>query len=245
MAEARIGVGGWNFAPWRESFYPPKLRQADELAYMASKLNAVEVNGTFYRTQTPATFRGWADATPSDFRFALKAPRYAVNRKVLAEAGESITRFVESGIAGLGEKLGPILWQFAATKRLEADDFARFLDLLPAEVDGLPLRHALEPRHDSFHDPAFPSLLEGRNIAVVLAGDSDYPLFDLPTADFAYLRIMGTTARFKNGYAPSAINSWADRIAKLGRPAWAFVISGEKRLNPAAAQALRARLQSS
>lgn len=241
----RIGVGGWTFAPWRETFYPPGLRQADELAYMASRLNAVEVNGTFYRTQTPETFRAWAAATPADFRFALKAPRYATNRKVLAEAGDSVARFTASGIAELGKKLGPINWQFAPTKTFEPDDFARFLDLLPPKVNGLPLNHAVEVRHQSFLDPAFPALCAERGVAIVLAGDSAYPAIDAATAPFAYLRMMGTQARYKSGYAPAALTDWSEKIAGLaaGRAVWAFVISGEKRLNPLAAEVLLKRLQ--
>lgn len=243
--EVRVGVGGWTFAPWRETFYPEGLRQADELAFMASRLTAIEVNGTFYRTQTPETFRAWAAAVPEDFRFALKAPRYATTRRVLAEAGDSIARFTASGIAELGGKLGPLLWQFAPTKRFDPDDFPRFLDLLPAAVDGLALRHAVELRHESFLDPAAATLCRERGVAIVLAGDSAHPLIDAATADFAYLRIMGTQARYKAGYAPAAIAAWAGRIGAVaaGRPAWAFVISGEKRLNPLAAEALLKRLR--
>ena len=245
MTEFRIGVGGWTFEPWRENFYPKGLRQADELAHMAGRLNAVEVNGTFYRTQTPQTFRNWAAAVPEDFRFALKAVRYATNRKVLAEAGDSIARFTDSGIAELGPKLGPILWQFAPTKRFEPDDFARFLDLLPAEAGGLRLRHAVEVRHDSFLDPAFAPLCRERGVAIVQAGDSAYPEIAERTADFAYLRIMGTTADHAAGYDEAALDAWAGRARQIGGAVEAvhlFVISGEKRLNPLAAEALTARL---
>lgn len=256
----RIGVGGWNFEPWRETFYPQGLRQKDELAFMASRLSAVEVNGTFYRTQTPATFRNWHDATPDDFVFTLKAPRYATNRKVLAEAGESISRFVDSGIAELGPKLGPILWQFAATKRFEAHDFAAFLDLLPAKADGVALRHAVEVRHPSFAVPEFVSLARSRKVAIVLAGDSKYPAIPDATADFAYLRIMGTEEQFAAGYAPEALDLWAARArdiaagrapdgiapvadaAGAARDVFLFVISGHKALNPLAAVGLRERL---
>lgn len=256
-----VGVGGWNFAPWRQTFYPEGLRQKDELAFMASQLSAVEVNGTFYRTQTTATFRGWHDATPDGFVFTLKAPRYATNRKVLAEAGESIARFTDSGIAELGPKLGPVLWQFAPTKRFEAEDFAAFLDLLPGAVQGLPLRHAVEVRHPSFAVPEFVALARSRGVAIVLAGDSDYPAIPDATADFAYLRIMGTEAGHKAGYAPKALDLWAARARAIAageapegiaavadaahgrrREVFLFVISGEKPLNPLAALALRQRL---
>ncbi|AXC50356.1 DUF72 domain-containing protein [Paracoccus suum] len=239
----RIGVGGWNFPEWRGgAFYPDGLRQADELAHMASRLNAVEVNGTFYRSQSPQTYRAWADATPKDFSFALKAPRYATNRKVLAEAGESVTRFTEGGLAELGDKLGPINWQLAPTKKFERDDFARFLDLLPQTGGGLPLRHAVEVRHESFLDPAFAPLCTERGVAIILDGDSTYPSIDSPTADFAYLRIMGTTAGEALGYSEAALDRWAQYARGLQGDVWMFVIAGEKRLNPRAAEALSARI---
>lgn len=258
----RVGVGGWTFAPWRETFYPDGLRQKDELAYMASQLRVVEVNGTFYRTQTPATFSTWHDAAPEGFVFALKAPRYATNRKVLAEGGESIARFTDSGIAELGAKLGPVLWQFAPTKRFEADDFAAFLDLLPREVAGLPLRHAVEVRHPSFCVPEFVSLARQHKVAIVLAGDSDYPAIPDLTADFAYLRIMGTEAALEAGYTPEALDGWAARVREIAagrvpeglplaggaapqgspRDVFLFVISGHKAANPLAALALQSRL---
>ena len=258
----RIGVGGWTFAPWRETFYPDGVRQKDELAYMASRLGAVEVNGTFYRTQSPATFRAWHDAAPEGFVFALKAPRYATNRKVLAEGGESVRRFIDSGIAELGPKLGPILWQFAPTKRFERDDFAAFLDLLPRDVAGVPLRHAIEVRHPSFCVPEYVSLARQQQVAIVLAGDSEYPAIADLTADFAYLRIMGTEAAVETGYAPAALDRWAARARDLAagrtpkdlpligdaapqggsRDVFLFVIAGHKAANPLAALALQSRL---
>lgn len=258
----RIGVGGWTFAPWRQTFYPEGLRQKDELSHMASRLSAVEVNGTFYRTQTPETFRNWHDATPEGFVFALKAPRYATNRKLLAEAGESVARFIDSGIAELGPKLGPILWQFAPTKHFEAEDFAAFLELLPGEADGRPLRHAVEVRHPSFAVPEFVAMARARGVAIVLAGDSDHPVIPDATADFAYLRIMGTEERFKAGYAPRSLDLWAARTRAIAegeapeglqpvggeapgrhrRDVFLFVISGHKALNPLAALALQERI---
>ena len=129
----RVGIGGWTYEPWRGVFYPPGLRQADELSYASRKLTAIEINGTFYGTQKPASFRKWADETPDDFVFSLKGPRYATNRSNLAEAGPSIERFLASGISELGTKLGPILWQFAPTKRFDEENFGAFLSLLPRE----------------------------------------------------------------------------------------------------------------
>lgn len=154
----RAGIGGWTFEPWRGSFYPKGLAHSRELEFASSALNTIEINGTFYRTQTPDTFRKWADETPEGFVFSLKAPRYAVNKRVLAEAAPSIERFFESGVDALGEKLGPVLWQFAPTKRFEPADFAAFLALLPPQVKGLSLCHALEVRHESFKSPQFTDL---------------------------------------------------------------------------------------
>jgi uncharacterized protein YecE (DUF72 family) len=242
----RIGVGGWTFAPWRGRFYPEGLPQARELAHASARLTAIEVNGTFYRTQKPATFAAWAEAAPEGFVFALKAPRYATNRRVLAEAGESVARFVASGIAELGDKLGPVNWQFAPTKTFEAEDFARFLDLLPEAAGNRRLRHVVEVRHSTFQDGRFLNLVRERGMAVVLAGDSAHPRIDAPSPELAYARIMGTRASEAAGYAPAELDAWADWArgeAAAGREVFLFVIAGEKALNPAAAMALIERVQ--
>ena len=154
-----IGVGGWTFEPWRGVFYPKGLPHAKELAYAAERLTSIEINGTFYRTQTPATFRKWASEVPNGFKFALKGPRFATNRRVLKEAGDSIKRFLDSGVTELAGHLGPLLWQFAPTKKFDAADFGGFLELLPAKFDGQTLRHVIEVRHDSFRNGEFIALL--------------------------------------------------------------------------------------
>src|SRR5271166_5557800 len=154
----RAGIGGWTFEPWRGAFYPPKLPYAQDLAFASRAVTTIEINGTFYRTQKPDTFRKWAEETPDDFVFSVKAPRYAVNKRILAEAGPSIERFLQSGLDQLGEKLGPILWQFAPTKKFDAADFAAFLALLPLEAKGMRLRHVLEVRHPSFKTAEFTEL---------------------------------------------------------------------------------------
>ena len=163
----RVGIGGWTYEPWRGTFYPPGLPHARELKHCSDCLTSIEINGTFYRTQTPASFRKWAEETPDGFVFSLKGPRYATNRTRLAEAGESITRFLNSGVAELGPKLGPILWLFAPTKKFDAEDFGAFLALLPGEVAGQRLRHAVEVRHDSFCTPDFIALARRHGVAVV------------------------------------------------------------------------------
>lgn len=265
MAQAqgriRVGIGGWTFAPWRGSFFPADLPQKDELAYAATRLTTIEINGTYYRTQTPATFAKWNDAVPDDFVFSVKAPRYATNRKVLAQAGPSIQHFLSSGIARLKTKLGPINWQFMPSKAFDPADFAAFLDLLPMAVDRLPLRHAVEVRHASFRTPDFVALLVERGIAAVVAGDSHYPQIASLTAPFVYARIMGTAAEHPLGYPDAALDSWAGRarswaagkvptgLNHLDKPeagpprdVFLYVISGHKTLNPQAAMALVGRV---
>jgi len=157
--QIRVGIGGWNYQPWRGVFYPKGLAQAQELAHAASHLTSIEINSTFYGSQKPESFRKWAAAVPDDFVFSVKGPRFATNRRVLAEAGDSIKRFLHSGVLELGERLGPLLWQFAPTKKFNAADFGKFLELLPATAAGKRLRHVVEVRHDSFRTPEFIALL--------------------------------------------------------------------------------------
>ncbi|WP_374642372.1 DUF72 domain-containing protein [Tabrizicola sp.] len=239
-----IGVGGWTYEPWRGTFYPPGLRQADELAFAARALTAIEVNGTYYGTQKPETFRRWAEEAPEGFVFALKAPRFATARRKLAEGGDSIRRFLASGLVELGPKLGPLNWQLPPTKPFDADDMAGFLDLLPDRLEGLPLRHAIEARHESFVCDTFATLLRDRGLAVVQAADSSYPEIAAATAPFAYLRIMGAVAGEEHGYPAKDLDRWADRIRDIARQRelFLFVISGHKVANPAAALALLRRL---
>ena len=180
----RVGIGGWEFKPWRGEFYPAGLPQARELEHASRKLTSIEINGTFYRTQKPESFRKWAGETPDDFIFSVKAPRYATHRRVLAEAGESIKLFFGSGVLELGPKLGPILWQLHPNKKLEPEDFAAFLGLLPPRVDGRTLRHVIEVRHASFVDPAFIALARKAAVAIALVDSDKHPLIADVTADF-------------------------------------------------------------
>ncbi|MET0587333.1 MAG: DUF72 domain-containing protein [Novosphingobium sp.] len=240
-----IGVGGWTFEPWRGTFYPAGLPQARELEYAGQHLTAIEINGTFYRTQTVASFQKWRDTVPEGFVFSLKASRFCTNRKVLAEAGESIGKFVDSGITELGGKLGPILWQLAATKKFDPDDMTAFLSLLPAEHGGVTLRHAIEPRHESFADPAFVAMAQAHNLAIVYAEHETYPRFEEQTADLTYARIQQAREELTEGYSDAELDRLADQAldwAANGRDVFLFFISGDKVRNPAAAQALIARL---
>jgi uncharacterized protein YecE (DUF72 family) len=241
----RVGVGGWTFPPWRGEFYPEGLPHKRELEYAAQHLTAIEINATFYGRQKRESFVKWAEAAPDGFKFSLKASQYATARKALAEGGDSIAKFLEQGFTALGDKLGPILWQFRATKQFDRDDFARFLDLIPDRQDGVPLRHALEPRHESFRDPAFYELAGARNMAVVFADDDEFPCIDEVTADFAYARLQRSVEEVETGYDAAALEVWADKSrgwATGGRDVYVFFISGAKVRNPAAAQALIARL---
>ena len=241
----RVGIGGWTYEPWRGTFYPPGLPHAKELAYLGERLTADEINGTFYRGQSPASFAKWRDAVPGGFVFSLKASRYCVNRKILAEAGESIGKFVNQGISELGGKLGPILWQLAATKQFDADDIAGFLALLPESQDGIALRHAIEPRHESFRDPAFFDLARKAGVAVVYADAAKYPCFEEQTAGFTYARLQNAREDEPTGYSAAELDRWAVQArawAEGGRDVFLYFINGAKERAPAAAQSLIERL---
>src|SRR5579872_3926230 len=176
-----VGIGGWTFEPWRGVFYPDDLTQKRELEYASRKLTSIEINGTYYSSFKPASWAKWRSETPEGFVFAAKASRFCTNRRVLAEAGKSIGFFVNQGLAELGDRLGPINWQFMATKKFDPDDFEAFLKLLPAEVGGLKLRHALEVRHESFKDKRFYDLARKYSAAIVYAHGEDFPEIDEAT----------------------------------------------------------------
>ena len=240
-----VGVGGWTYEPWRGRFYPPGLPHAKELAYAGQQLTGIEINATFYSLQKPASYAKWRDAVPEGFVFTLKGSRYCTNRKVLGEAGEAIGKFLGQGIVELGAKLGPINWQLAHTKRFEPDDIAAFFALLPREHAGVRLRHAIEPRHESFRDPAFFALARQANVAVVGADADKFPAFDEQTADFDYLRLQRTRADIETGYPPDELEIWAQRVERWsagGRDVFVFFIAGAKERAPDSAQAFLARL---
>lgn len=241
-----VGVGGWTFEPWRGTFYPDKWPRAKELDYLGRALTADEINGTFYRSQSPGSFAKWRDAVPDGFVFTVKANRFCTNRRVLAEAGESVARFTAQGLTGLGPRLGPILWQLAGTKAFDAQDMAAFLTLLPAAQDGVPLRHAIEPRHESFRDPAFFEMCRKAGVAVVYAEAEKYPCFEEQTAPFTYARIQTAREELPQGYSDADLDRLAVQArawAEGGREVFLFFIAGAKVRNPAAAQALIARLE--
>jgi uncharacterized protein YecE (DUF72 family) len=253
--QIRAGIGGWTYEPWRNNFYPKGLAQKRELEYASRHVTAIEINGTFYRTQTPATFAKWRDQTPDGFMFTIKALRYITMRRVLAEGGESINNFINSGLAELGDKLGPILWQFAPTKKFDPEDFGRFLDSLPREAGGIKLRHALEVRHPSFHTGEFVKLARAHDAAIVYPDSDEFPASADVTADFVYARLMKAQSKLKTGYAPKALKEWVGRAnawaqgaepaglprieknkaPKTTREVFVFFINGAKERAPAAA----------
>jgi uncharacterized protein YecE (DUF72 family) len=208
----RVGIGGWTFEPWRGTFYPKGLPHAKELAYASERLTSIEVNGTFYRSQTPATFRKWTSEVPAGFIFALKGPRFAVNRRVLKEAGDSIKRFLDSGVSELGEHLGPLLWQFAPTKKFDAADFGGFLELLPQKFEGRAIRHVIEVRHESFRTPEFIALLRKFAMPVVFTDHAKYPNIADLTGDFVYARLQRGKDTVPTAYPPREIKAWTDRL---------------------------------
>ncbi|MDX3809007.1 DUF72 domain-containing protein [Bosea thiooxidans] len=255
-----IGIGGWVFEPWRGTFYPGGLAQKRELEYAASKLTSIEINGTYYGSQKPESFAKWREETPEDFIFALKGSRFCTNRRVLAEAGPSVEKFLTSGLTELKHKLGPINWQFMPTKKFDPEDFEAFLKLLPKELDGIKLRHAVEVRHDSFRSPDFIALLRECGVAAITSADADYTQIADVTAPFVYARIMGTKEAEPKGYSDAGLTRWAkaaqswakgsvpEGLEPVGPPAaveprdvFLYVISGDKVRNPAAAMELIAR----
>ena len=259
----RVGIGGWTYEPWRGPFYPPGLKHADELGYASRHLTTIEINGTFYRTQSAKSFAKWRDEAPADFVFSVKGHRAVVNSRRLADAGEAIGWFLGSGVLELGDKLGPTLWQFAPYKKFDPEDFGAFLALLPKEAGGRPLMHAVEVRHASFLVPEFVELLRRHEIAVVYADSDEHPAIADVTAGFVYARLQRTHEENETGYASAEIARWAEcarvweaggtpedlprvgkmAVPKVKRPVFVYMISGAKVRAPAAAMALIGALE--
>jgi uncharacterized protein YecE (DUF72 family) len=258
----RVGIGGWTYEPWRGTFYPADIKHADELRYAGTKLTSIEINGTFYRTQSAASFAKWREEVPEGFVFAVKGHRAVVNKKALGEAGEAIDWFLKSGVTELGDKLGPLLWQMAPFKKFDADDFGAFLALLPEAMNGVRLRHVVEVRHASFLVPEFVALIAKHNVAVVHADSDDYPAIADVTSDFVYARLQRSQEKEPAGYPAAELDAWAERAKtwaaggvpddlpifgkskrkKAKRDVFVYMIAGDKVRAPAAAQALIGRL---
>lgn len=248
VGAVKVGVGGWTYEPWRGKFYPRKLPQKQELAYMSAKVSSIEINGTYYSTFKPDSWMKWRDETPEGFVFAVKASRYCTNRKILSEMGESMGRFLDQGLTALGDKLGPINWQFMGTKKFEPEDFEGFLKLLRVGRTGAQMRHAVEVRHPSFNCDQFIDLAVKYNVAIVYAEDDEeptWPRIDAQTADFTYARLMSSRADEPTGMTSAELDSVADRCRKWAErgDVFAYFISGAKERNPAAAMALIEKLK--
>jgi uncharacterized protein YecE (DUF72 family) len=241
----RIGIGGWTYPPWRGVFYPGDLPQKRELEFASRALTAIEINATFYGRQKPASWANWEKVVPDGFQFAVKGSRYCVMKPKLAEAEDGLAGFFAQGFAVLGAKLGPILWQFTPYRKFDREDIGGFLRLLPREIDGVALRHAIEPRHESFRDDKFVDLCREHNAAIVFEDSDDYPCIEADTADFAYARLQCMREEVETGYDDAALDGFADRARKWtadGREAYIFMINGAKVRAPAAALALQQRL---
>ena len=240
----RIGIGGWNFPPWRGVFYPDKLPQAKECEYATRAMTAIEINATFYGRQKPKSWETWEKVAPDGFQFAIKGSRFCVTRSKLAEGAEGIRNFVAQGFSALGPKLGPVLWMFDKRRKFDRDDIAGFLELLPRDVDGLRLRHALEPRNESYRDDKFFDLCREQDVAVVYGDDDEFPCLDAHTASFRYARLQRMREELPTGYEDKALDDFAQRARewRTGGDAYIFMINGAKVRAPAAAQALQRKL---
>lgn len=253
----RVGVGGWDFDPWRESFYPAGLARSRQLEYLGTRLSATEINATYYKLQSPHLFERWAKSVPEGFKFAVKASRFCTNRKRLGEGGEAIAKFCGQGLVALGDKLGPILWQLMATKQFDPKDFQAFLDLLPQSQDGIALRHVVEPRHPSFQCPQFVAMVRKAGVSIAFADAEDYPAIADVSGEIVYARLQRSRAEEPEGYDRQALALWAERArlwASGARPSglsycaeeaphrpretYVLFTSAAKVRNPAAASAL-------
>jgi uncharacterized protein YecE (DUF72 family) len=258
----RVGIGGWTYEPWRGVFYPKGLPHKRELEFASRRLTSIEINGTYYSSFKPASWAKWRSETPEGFVFSMKASRYCTSRRQLAEAGQSIARFVGQGIAELGDRLGPINWQLPPSRLFDRDDLAAFLDLLPRDLDGVPMRHVLEVRHATFACEDYLALARERRVATVFTDSPKYPSLADVTGDFVYARLMCSASSEPTGYAPDALDAWAQRArewsdgrdpadlprtgaakpASAPRDVFIYFINGAKERAPAAAMALLDRL---
>ena len=258
----RVGIGGWTFAPWRKNFYPDGLPQRRELEFASRHVTAIEINGTFYSPQKPDTYARWRDETPPGFVFSLKAPKFITHGRDLAKAGPAATDFID-GVLHLGDRLGPLLWQFPPSRRFDADELARFIEQLPTQSDSRPLRHVLEVRHASFACAEYLALARRYRVATVFTDSPDHPSFADLSGDFVYARLMRSRADCGTGYPADELDRWAERLRqwsqgdepddlpriaptvpaeRTARDVYAYFISAAKERNPAAAQGLLSRL---
>jgi uncharacterized protein YecE (DUF72 family) len=262
----RVGISGWRYPPWRKVFYPDGLPQRAELEYASSRLNSIELNGSFYSLQRPSSYQRWYDETPPGFVFSVKGPRFVTHLKKLADVEAPLANFFASGVLALAEKLGPVLWQLPPTLGYDPDRLAVFFDLLPRSTSAAvevakghdermkdrnlltcsvdaPLRHALEIRHPSYENPEFLDLLHEHDIAVVCADSAGkWPMMDSTTADFGYVRLHGAEELYVSGYDDKALDSWAEKIRSWRRDVYVYFDNDVKVRAPFDAEALAGRL---
>jgi len=241
-ASIRVGIGGWTFEPWRGTFYPDGLPQKRELEFAARTFGAIEINATFYGRQSPKSWESWARTVPDGFQFGIKGSRFVVTRPKLADAGEGIGNFLAQGLSSLGPKLGPLLWMLAARRKFDREDIAAFLKLLPPKQDGVPLRHVIEPRHESFRDDAFFELCRDHDVAIVWGDDDEFPLLDADTASFRYARLQRMKEEVPTGYDGKTVDRFATMVRGWKKDSYIFLINGAKVRAPAAALAFQERL---
>lgn len=262
MQAIRVGVGGWTFPPWRGSFYPLGLPHARELAFASQTLTSIEINGTFYGSQKPESFRNWREQTPDHFVFSVKGSRFTTHRRDLSEARDSVLRFLDSGVIELGDKLGPILWQFPPTRQFAEAAMRPFLETLPATHAGRPIRHVIEARHPSFADPAWMDVLREFGVAHAIVESDKHTLLADVTAPFVYARLERNALDETEGYAGPALDAWAARFRRWAegkavtdlpcaspastkspaRECFVYFIGGDKVRAPDAAKAMLRRL---
>ncbi len=259
----RVGIGGWTFAPWRGVFYPQGLVQRRELEHASRQLTSIEINGTYYRMQKPATYAKWRDQVPAGFVFSAKAPKRIMASRSLAKAGAQVEDFI-GGIVELGDRLGPLVWQFEATRKHDVEDFTAFLALLPRQAGKITLRHVLDVRDPGFVDADYLALAKRNGMATVFTDSPTHPSFADVTTDFVYARLMCSKDDVATGYDDTALTHWAQRVrlwakggepddlpricpatratAKRRRDVFVYFIGAAKARNPAAAVALLRKL---
>jgi len=236
----RIGISGWRYAGWRGVFYPKGLQQRRELEFASQTFGTIEINGTFYSLQRPASFEQWAAETPDDFVFSLKGSRFITHMLKLRNIETPLANYFASGLLGLGRKMGPVLWQFAPQMQFSRERFEGFFKGLPRSTkeaarlakrcddrmlgrsvlkakEDLPIRHCVEIRHESFAVPEFMELLRSYNIGFVVADTVEWPLLMEVTADFVYCRLHGSEQLYASGYEAEALEVWADRVVAFAR----------------------------
>ncbi|MEV0945098.1 DUF72 domain-containing protein [Rhodococcus sp. NPDC049939] len=270
MAKARVGISGWTYPGWRGDFYPEGLAHREELAYAARRFSSIEINGSFYALQKPASYAKWRDETPDDFVFAVKGSRYITHMKRLADVETALPNFFASGVLALGSKLGPFLWQLPPTLAFDEAKVSRFLERLPSTTEELAhlarahddklrddgtltetdanrlVRHAVEVRHQSFDSPEAVELLRAHAAAFVVADTAGrYPLVKTPTSDFVYVRLHGDAKLYTSGYSDGALDQWADDIrawTDSGLDVFVYFDNDVKGYAPFDAQRLSTRL---